>query len=73
MAHEYTFDVKLFAVIRVKATSEAEARAMIEDAFDGSEVRYGEGTWPNGDPILFGSTQDEPENDELLEIDGEAV
>lgn len=30
MMHEYAFDVKLFAVIRVKATSEANAREAMD-------------------------------------------
>lgn len=65
--HEYLFDVKLFASIRVTASSEAEARSMLKHAFNGANCNAG--AWPNGDPIIFEASQDEPENDELIEID----
>jgi hypothetical protein len=69
--HEYVFDVKLFAAIRVKAESEEQARAMLKSAFNCADCNAG--SWPNGDPILFEASQDEPENDELVEVDGEFV
>jgi hypothetical protein len=47
---EYAFDVTLFAVIRVKATSEKAARAMIRDALNGSGANLG--AWPDGAPIM---------------------
>lgn len=68
---EYLFDVKLFAAIRVKANSEAEARQMMMDAIDCNTANLG--AWPNGDPIICEVSLDEPENDELVEIDGEVV
>ena len=69
--HEYLFDVKLFASIRVKANSEAEARAMMIEALECADANFG--AWPNGDPILAEASLDEPANDELVEIDGEPV
>lgn len=69
--HEFLFDVKLFAAIRVKAKNEAAARALIMAHVDGSEANLG--AWPNGDPIVCPVSLDEPENDELVEIDGDAV
>ncbi|MGV1944855.1 MULTISPECIES: hypothetical protein [unclassified Agrobacterium] len=68
---EYLFDVKLFAAIRVKAENEAQARQMLNAAFDCADCNAG--AWPNGDPITFEASQDEPENDELVEVDGVAV
>ncbi|MGZ2408617.1 hypothetical protein [Rhizobium ruizarguesonis] len=64
---EYLFDVKLFASIRVKASSEEEARAMMKAEIDGSSANLG--AWPNGDPILCEVSLDSPENDELVSID----
>lgn len=70
-AHEYLFDVKLFASIRVKATSEAEARKLMAQAIDASTANLG--AWPNGDPIVCEISLDDPACDELIEIDGEPV
>lgn len=67
--HEYLFDVKLFAAIRVTADTEAEARQMMRDCIDCATANLG--AWPNGDPIICEVSLDEPENDELIEIDGE--
>ena len=70
MEHEYLFDVKLFAAIRVKASSEKEARAMMVEAIECNTGNIGE--WPNGDPIMCEvSLDDNPENNPLIEIDGE--
>ena len=69
--HEYLFDVKLFAAIRVKASSEAEARQMMKDQIDANTANLG--AWQNGDPILAEVSLDEPAYDELIEVDGEAV
>lgn len=65
---EYAFDVKLFAAIRVKATSAAEARATLRDNLDCASCNGG--AWPDGSPILFEATVDDEEMP-LLEIDGE--
>lgn len=63
--HEYAFDVKLFTTMRIRATSEAEARKWIEQHAHEISVTIGSCTFP--------AEQDEPENDELMEIDGEPV
>lgn len=69
--HEYLFDVKLFAGIRVKAKTQAEARQLLKDYVDGTEANLG--SWPDGEPILCGVTLDDVTNDAAVEIDGEAV
>lgn len=71
MAHEYTFDVKLFAVIRVRAASESEARKMLTAALDAADANFG--AWPDGSPILAEASLDHDGHDELIEVDGEAV
>jgi hypothetical protein len=65
---EYAFDVKLFAAIRVKAHSAAEARATLRDNLDCADCNGG--AWPDGSPILFEATVDDDEP-YLYEIDGE--
>lgn len=67
---EFTFDVKLFATIRVSAETEREARNMLT-VLNGNEANLG--AWPDGDPILAVVSQDNPDEDTLIEIDGEAV
>ena len=67
MPHEYAFDVKLFAAIRVRAESEAEARAMIRDHIDGADANLG--AWPDGTPILCEVSADGEAD--LYEVDGE--
>lgn len=67
--HEYAFDVKLLASIRVKASSEAEARVMLKEAFDCADTNFG--AWPNGDPILAEASTDG--DADLYEIDGTPV
>lgn len=69
--HEYLFDVKLFAAVRVTAENEKEARMMLRQAFDCATCNAG--AWPNGDPIVFEASQDNPDEDTLTEIDGEQV
>lgn len=66
---EYAFDVKLFATIRVKASSEAEARKMLHEALDCADSNFG--AWPNGDPITAEASLDG--RAELFEVDGEPV
>jgi hypothetical protein len=67
--HEYLFDVKLFASIRVRAESEDQARRMMREHIDAADANLG--AWPNGDPILCEVSLDEPDNDALIEVDGE--
>ena len=55
-AKEFLFDVKMFASIRVKATSEREARRMLGEALDCADSNLG--SWPNGDPILCEMSRD---------------
>ena len=63
---EYMFDVKMFASIRVKANSESEARATLNDCVDAADANLG--AWPDGSPILCEiSTEGEAE---LIEVDG---
>jgi hypothetical protein len=70
--HEYLFDVKLFASIRVKAPTERAARDMLKDAIECNTANLG--AWPNGDPITCEvSLDDEPDNNPLIEVDGEEV
>ncbi len=53
---EFTFDVKLFSTIRVKAESEDEARAMLEEALSCADANFG--AWPDGTPILAEASMD---------------
>lgn len=67
---EFTMDVKMFATIRVTATSQDEAARLIQQALDGTEANFG--AWErSGDPIL--STVSTDGTPDLIEIDGEAV
>lgn len=65
--HEYLFDVKLFAAVRVTAENAEEARAMIRDQLECADTNFG--TWDNGDPICAEASLD-GELD-LVEVDGE--
>lgn len=68
MTHEYAFDVTFVGALRIKAASEAEARATLADCLDCADSNLG--AWPNGDPILAElSLRGEPS---LYEVDGEA-
>lgn len=72
--HEYAFDVKLFAVVRVKAGSETEARELLERVIDACDVAEIE-----AHPIKlteFSLAADDsvyPQGAELFEIDGEEI
>jgi hypothetical protein len=67
--HEYAFDVRLLAVIRVEAADEAEARAVLYDHIDGAAADFGPG--PDGEPLVGEAVIDgEPE---LVEINGMVV
>lgn len=68
--HEYLFDIKLFASLRVKAESVVEARKLLASVLDCAEVNCGE--WPDGSPIVGEASLDDDDPD-LIEIDGEAV
>lgn len=71
VTHEYLFDVKLFASIRVTAATEAQARAKLIAAIDCNTANFG--AWPDGNPITCEVSLDNPDEDTLIEIDGEAV
>ena len=66
--HEFAFDVKLFAAIRVKANTEAEARAILKAAIDCAEANLG--AWPDGSPILCEVSLDDVDDGALYEVDG---
>lgn len=71
---EYAFDVVLRAAIRVKATSEAEAREMMHDVLDCADANFG--SWPDGSPVLGEASLDtdaEGQGLSLYEVDGEPV
>lgn len=69
MTHEYLFDVKLFAAIRIKATTEDEARKILSAALNCANVNFG--AQPNGDPILGEASLYDDGEPDLVEIDGE--
>lgn len=48
---EFEFDARLFAIIRVKAETEQEARKILGDLLDAATVHAGE--WPDGSPAVF--------------------
>jgi hypothetical protein len=48
--HDYTFDVKFFSVITLKAPNQATAEAHLERLVDGAEIAFGT------DKELLGST-----------------
>lgn len=64
----FTFDVLLFATMRVNAATEDEARAKLTDQIDNGEANFG---LLDGEPVVCGvSFNGAPE---LIEIDGEPV
>jgi hypothetical protein len=67
---EYAFDVRLFAAIRVRAKTEAEARALLAEHMTAADCNGG--AWPDGSPITFEASVDDDHPD-LIEIDGEAA
>lgn len=48
---EYEFDVRLFAIIRVPASGEAEARRKLGGLLDAARLDAGQ--WPDGTPAIF--------------------
>lgn len=67
--HEYAFDIKLLAAVRVKATSEDMARRHLFECLDAADSNLG--AWPDGSPILAEVSMDGEAD--LYEIDGEGV
>ncbi|WP_444668373.1 hypothetical protein [Cereibacter changlensis] len=68
-AQNYLFDLRLMASVRVQATSRAEARRMIAEAFTAADGNFG--AWPNGDPITAEAAMDGTAD--LIEINGESI
>jgi hypothetical protein len=73
---EYAFDVKLFAVVRVKAPDEAAARAALEE-IECVDLSRANIDLPDGVEITEASLAADdssiPQGAELIEIDGEDV
>lgn len=69
--HEYAFDVTLAACVRLKAANIAEARKMLRETLDCLDVARH--TLPTGFTIGEASIVDEPGEEILFEVDGEAV
>lgn len=68
----YTFDVKIWATVRVSAPNEEAARRLMAATLDGSSANLG--AWPGGEPIVTDISLEEGDSpSELVEIDGEAV
>jgi hypothetical protein len=67
--HEYAFDVKLLAAIRVKAKSLDEARAMLNEHLQCADANFG--AWPDGTPINAEASIDG--DGDLYEVDGELL
>jgi hypothetical protein len=67
--HEYLFDVKLFAAIRIKAETEADARAKLNKIFDCADANFDSDE--NGGSVTGEASQDG--DADLVEIDGEDV
>lgn len=68
--HEYLFDVKLFAAIRVTASSPAEAISKLRNGIDCSTGNFG--CFANGDPII-GEVSLDTDDPDLIEVDGESL
>ena len=71
--HEYAFDVKLNAVLRVTAESEEEARTIMSavvESTDTDELRL----WHQEVKLTeFSLSSEEAETPELFEVDGKEV
>ena len=68
--HEYLFDVKFFAAIRVRADSETEARAMLRAELDCCTANFGPwGSGPDEGGLILGEASQDGDAD-LVEVDG---
>ena len=65
---EYSFDIKLLAAVRVKATSPDQARQLLHELFDSADCNGG--AWPSGDPVLFEASLVEGQEPVLVTHDG---
>jgi hypothetical protein len=72
MDHEYLYDVKLFASLRIRATDRKSADAKIRDLLDCATANFG---WDNefGRPLIGEVSLDTEDGAELIEVDGECV
>lgn len=66
--HEYLFDVKLFASVRINAESEEAALAWLRDN-DCAAISFG---FDDSGQVVSGEASMDGEAD-LMEVDGEAV
>ena len=66
MTREYLFDVQLFASLRVRADSEAEARAKLAKALDCAAINCGA---IDGEPMIAEAWVDDPPD--LINVDPE--
>jgi len=81
MSHEYAFDVKLFAVVRVEAANEAAARKALTkvlDCMDLSDATIDGMNSVLGDVKITEASLDSddsvyPHGAELFEVDGESA
>jgi hypothetical protein len=73
--HEYAFDVKLLAVVRVEAVSLAAARTAIKKALDHADldVSYEDLRGPVKVTTKASVELDDSNGPELVEVDGEFV
>ena len=65
--HEYLFDVKLFAALRISAKSKHEARRLLGELLVCTTIHCG--ALPDGSPLTGEASVDGEL--ELLEVDGE--
>lgn len=65
---EFAFDSKLWAVVRVTANSEQEAREKVCKAVQAASIN-----WSCGDVRITEGSIEDPYEDQLFEIDGESV
>lgn len=68
MEHEYAFDVKLFASLRIRAANRKEADAKLRDLLECATARFGADE--KGDPRYMEVSLDTEDGGELIEIDG---
>jgi hypothetical protein len=65
--HEYLFDVKLFAALRISASNERAARRILKEVLDCATINCG--ALPDGSPLVGEASADG--HPELVEVDGE--
>lgn len=68
MEHEYAFDVKLFAAIRVKAETKPAALVKLREHVQATMCNFG--AWPDGTPILGEASVDD-DAPPCFQVDGD--